>query len=537
MSVLEKIVDRRREDLPQLYRLLNSYGVSAQNALQCLALEPRELPRPRPLQDFRAALLRASRRPQGALILECKAASPSQGQLAADYHPEALARAYEPAAAAISVLCEPTNFHGSFQDLAAVSAAVEVPTLAKDFIIDPVQIALAYCAGADAVLLMLSVLDDITYQQLAAFAASLGLQALTEVLTPEEAVRATALGANLVDINHRNLHTLEIDLNRARDLAPLLGEDTVIVAASGMDNAAQIAQLRDTAHAFLVGSSLSGSADLGAALERLTGLAAEDLRAGGRNAEGEGAFPANGAVTAGDSGKAPRKAGALLKVCGLTTTAAAEACQKVGVDYGGLNLAKKSPRHVSDETAAQLIAAAPQLPYVAVTLASSAVELRELHNRLERITSLARGLCPTARGIVAVQLHCKPGGPAGEELLIGRAARILSGYELWRALPFDADAEIFADTVADPRVETLIVDSPKPGSGIQWDYRALPEQLRQSVVIAGGVGGDNAAAVVEAGFRGVDANSALEINGTNPPEKDPRLIAALAQSLGKEGRK
>ncbi|MFV8797543.1 bifunctional indole-3-glycerol phosphate synthase/phosphoribosylanthranilate isomerase, partial [Yersinia sp. LJYL362] len=153
-------------------------------------------------------------------ILECKKASPSKGVIRDNFNPVEIATVYQNYASAISVLTDEKYFQGNFDFLPQVSAAVTQPVLCKDFIIDAYQIQLARFYQADAILLMLSVLDDETYRRLAAVAHSLNMGVLTEASNAEELDRAIALEAKVVGINNRDLRDLSIDLNRTRELAP-----------------------------------------------------------------------------------------------------------------------------------------------------------------------------------------------------------------------------------------------------------------------------------------------------------------------------
>lgn len=150
-------------------------------------------------------------------------ASPSKGLIREDFDPATIAGIYKHYASAISVLCDEKYFQGSFDFLPIVSKVAPQPILCKDFTIDPYQIYLARYYRADACLLMLSVLDDDQYRQLAAVAHSLNMGVLTEVSNEEELERAIALKAKVVGINNRDLRDMSIDLNRTRQLAPRLG--------------------------------------------------------------------------------------------------------------------------------------------------------------------------------------------------------------------------------------------------------------------------------------------------------------------------
>ena len=248
-TVLDSIVQARRERIEELRTRFGH-------------LRTEELPRSQ--RSFAAALRTRSgrsRSPQPALIMECKAASPSRGTIRSDYDPASLAAQYAPYAAAVSVLTEPDRFNGSFDDLATVREVVDVPVLCKDFIVDEVQVLAARSLGADAVLLMLSVVPDDVYRELAALAHSLGMEVLTEVSTPEEMHRAAALGAEVIGINNRDLRTLETDLARTEEMAPLAPAGVVLVGESGVGAPDDVRRLSGLVDALLVGSSLSGAPD------------------------------------------------------------------------------------------------------------------------------------------------------------------------------------------------------------------------------------------------------------------------------------
>ena len=248
-TVLDSIVQARRERIDELRARFGH--------LRAEDLE-------RSQRSFAAALRTRSgqgRSPQPALIMECKAASPSRGTIRSDYDPASLAAQYAPYAAAVSVLTEPDRFNGSFDDLAAVREVVDVPVLCKDFIVDEVQVLAARSLGADAVLLMLSVVPDDVYRELAELAHSLGMEVLTEVSTPQEMHRASALGAEVIGINNRDLRTLETDLARTEEMAPLAPAGVVLVGESGVGVAEDVRRLSGLVDALLVGSSLSGAPD------------------------------------------------------------------------------------------------------------------------------------------------------------------------------------------------------------------------------------------------------------------------------------
>ena len=287
-----------------------------------------------PLSTFQNAIVPSERRFYDALrgtrtafILECKKASPSKGVIRDDFDPARIAGIYKHHASAISVLTDEKYFQGSFDFLPVVSTIAPQPILCKDFIIDPYQIYLARHYQADACLLMLSVLDDEQYRQLAAVAHSLNMGVLTEVSNEAELERAIALEAKVVGINNRDLRDLSIDLNRTRQLAPRLGAGVTVISESGINTYADVRELSHFANGFLIGSALMSHSDLDAAVKR---------------------------VLLGEN-----------KVCGLTRPVDARAAFEAGAIYGGLIFVASSPRAV-DVAQAQTVMAAAPLRYVGV---------------------------------------------------------------------------------------------------------------------------------------------------------------------------
>jgi len=205
------------------------------------------------------------------VIAECKRRSPSRGVLAADYEPVAIARHYElGGAAAISVLTEPTFFDGSLEHLAAVRAAVNIPLLRKDFIVDEYQLFEARAAGADAILLIVAALGQRALRQLQERAWELGLAALVEVHNEEELERAVDSGARLIGVNNRNLRTLSVDVEASFRLASRIPAQAIAVSESGLQSRADLEQLSVAGYrAFLIGERFMTDSDPAAAIRTL----------------------------------------------------------------------------------------------------------------------------------------------------------------------------------------------------------------------------------------------------------------------------
>lgn len=222
------------------------------------------MPAPR---DVMAAL----REPGIAVIAEVKRASPSKGQLAPIADAAELACAYaEGGARAISVLTEERRFNGSLADLDAVRAAVSVPVLRKDFIVRPYQIHEARAHGADMLLLIVAALEQQALVSMLDRTESLGMTALVEVHTEEEADRALTAGAKVIGVNARDLHTLEVDRDCFARIAPGLPTEVVKIAESGVRGTADLlAYAGAGADAVLVGEGLVTSGDPRAAVADL----------------------------------------------------------------------------------------------------------------------------------------------------------------------------------------------------------------------------------------------------------------------------
>jgi indole-3-glycerol phosphate synthase len=254
-SVLESIVDGVRADLAVREAEVGFAEIKRRSAAA---------PPPR---DVMAAL----RAPGIGVIAEVKRRSPSKGELATIPDPAELARSYaEGGARVISVLTESRRFGGSLADLAAVRAVVDLPVLRKDFVVSPYQVHEARVYGADLVLLIVAALEQNVLQALLDRVESLGMTALVEVHTEEEADRALEAGASLIGVNARNLHTLEINRAIFGQIAPGLPPNVLRVAESGVRGPGDLLTYAGWgADAVLVGEGLVTSGDPRASVRSL----------------------------------------------------------------------------------------------------------------------------------------------------------------------------------------------------------------------------------------------------------------------------
>ncbi len=396
-------------------------------------------------------------------LLECKKASPSKGLIRPQFDPVAIARVYDNYAAGISVLTDEQFFQGDFEYLKAVRDAVSVPVLCKDFIIDVRQLRLARNLGADAALLMLSVLEDDHYRELAQEAARLGLDILTEVSNEAEIHRALALDARIIGINNRNLRDLSVDLATTERLAGLVPEDRVVISESGIHHHAEVRRLAPHADAFLVGSSLTEQEDVD--------LACRQLIFGP------------------------------VKVCGLTRPEDAATVAACGASYGGLIFAPGSPRCVTLEQARQIRQGA-DLNFVGVFV----------DQPIDQIATLAREL-----SLYAVQLHGSE-SEADIQALRQALASNNAPCRIFKAVKPDGSNDVGN---ADRRLFDAARGERFGGTGSTFDWQRIGE-ARRDAFLAGGLGPDNINAAAHAGFYGLDINSGVE---SAPGIKDPIKIA------------
>jgi len=253
---LDKIIALKRKELEQ-----------RQQAVPLSRLETAAKRRPAPL-DLASALSAEGL----SLIAEVKRASPSRGMLSPALDAVEVSRSYVSCgAAAISVLTEPDYFMGSEQDLKAVKRALpDVPVLRKDFILQPYQVFEARAWGADAVLLILAVLDDATLKELITISHKLGMHCLPEVHDEAELKRALKSDAQLIGLNNRNLDTLEVDINVTKRLRPLVPADRIVVSESGVKGRQDIQKLREWGvDAVLIGGALVTAKDIPAKIKEL----------------------------------------------------------------------------------------------------------------------------------------------------------------------------------------------------------------------------------------------------------------------------
>lgn len=409
-----------------------------------------------------------------AYILECKKASPSKGLIRAEFNLEDIANVYKHYASAVSVLTDEKYFQGNFEFLPLVRAIVSQPVLCKDFMISEYQVYLARYYQADAILLMLSVVNNETYRVLADLAHSLGMGVLTETSNEEEFERALALGAKIIGVNNRNLHDLTVDLNRVVELtekyADRIPADVRIISESGIYNHKQIRQLQKVAHGFLIGSSLMGNQDLNNAVR---------------------------SVIFGEN-----------KVCGLTRAQDVKIVYENGALYGGLIFAEHSKRYVSLRQAQELVTTAP-LRFVGVFQ----------NQELDFIAKIASQL-----QLYAVQLH----GAETEGFITALRQQLPKNTQIWKAISVNIESQSAVDFTDDLNVDRYIFDSQtenqQGGTGKTFDWSLIPENLKHKIILAGGISPNNVEQAIQQNCLGLDLNSGVESSTGVKDEEKVRLV-------------
>lgn len=430
------------------------------------------------LQPSQRSFFDALNQPNAGYILECKKASPSKGLIREHFNLDEIIEAYLPYAACISVLTDEKYFQGKFEYLEYVRERVTQPVINKDFFVDPYQVYLARYHNADAILLMLSVLTDDEYLELANIAHSLSLDVLTEVSNEEEAHRAVALKANIIGINNRDLRDLSTDLATTEKLVPLVNQAThehVIISESGIYTHQDVRRLSPIVDGFLVGSALMAQDNVTQAVKRLVY--------------------------------------GTIKVCGMTRAKDATDVAKMGASYAGLIFAQKSKRYLSLDDAKDIVAAVP-FNYVGVFVDANVALVVEYANTL---------------GLAAVQLHGSESQSYINELRSALNNANLTDCQIWLAKGITDTLPALDEQNVDRFVLDCKVGEQSGGTGQAFDWQlfvqaALSAQTRSKIILAGGINPDNVQQAAALGLGGIDLNSGVEDAPGKKSEKKLQIV-------------
>jgi len=452
-NILDKIADSTRKRVAEAKKTIPAEKMKA----DALAM-------PKLGFEFEKAL----KKPGISFICECKKASPSKGLIAEDFPYLDIAREYEKAGAdCISVLTEPEYFLGSTEYLREIAAAVQIPCIRKDFVVDEYMIYEARTLGASAVLLICSILGGERLREYIGICDTLGLSALVEAHDEDEVKMALEAGARVIGVNNRNLRDFSVSTGNAVKLRELVPENVVFVAESGIKTAEDIKVLRDAkVDAVLIGETLMRAKDKWKKLRELRG------------------------------DKMPK-----IKICGIMREQDCDCLNETLPDLAGFIFWEKSRRCITPDTA---------------------LKFRErLDRRIKTVGVFVDEdidtICDIARSgaIDVIQLH----GTETDETV--ERIKALTGLPVMKAFTVKGAADI--DPAMRTPADMLLLDNGR-GTGESFDWDNL-EDVDRLYYLAGGLDPDNVAEAVERYCPyGVDVSSGVETDGQKDSDKIRRFI-------------
>lgn len=457
-------------------------------------------------------------------ILECKQASPSQGMINNNFDLHNIINTYANFADAISVLCEENYFKGSVQNLQQVKQILnqknifDIPLLCKDFIIDEYQIYMAKLYGANAILLMLNVLDNDEYIYLSNVAKSLNLDVLTEISDEQEATFAIQYKAENIGINNRDFTTLKTNLKRTNLLVDFIIKNINtnasnenyhpnLISESGFSNHSEIVEYSNIVDGFLIGTSLMKQ------YENLN-IACQKLLLGE------------------------------IKICGITNIDDAKFLnnfnaynKNIFMLYAGLIFVETSKRFVSIETAKNIVRQTKNLQYVAVF---------QNEQNIEKIILLLQKL--DIKNIKIIQLHGDENFENIEyiqnlksKLLNTFGENIANEIQIWKAISASKinsknNLENLVENYLLNGISKIILDNQNGGSGKNFDWNLIPNKYKQNIMLSGGINLNNLQEALNIGCAGIDISSGVELqnnnnNINNIVKKDTQKIQQLFKNF------
>ncbi|VFP78173.1 Tryptophan biosynthesis protein TrpCF [Buchnera aphidicola (Cinara cuneomaculata)] len=393
-----------------------------------------------------------------SFILECKKSSPLNGIINNQFNISKIINVYNKHADIISIITEEKFFKGNFKYLLKARKKTKKPLLCKDFFIDPYQIYYARYHQADAILLMLSILDDNTYIKLSNIAISMNLGILTEIHTYQELQRALSLNASVIGINNRNLKDLSVNLNCTKQLAPLIPNNKIIVCESGINSYKNVRLLSNMVNGFLIGTHLMRSSNLEFATRKII-------------------YGAN-------------------KVCGLKKNTIAKLADTMGCVYGGLIFIPQSPRYVNNQQSKKIIENT-MLKYVGVFCNE---QPQYIVNKVHELN------------LYAIQLH----GQENEEFIKILKKLLPNHIRIWKSISMNKNTTIHKNS----NINRYILDHKNGGTGRRFDWNLIRKFQISNMMLAGGLNLKNIFTASTLGFHGLDLNSGIEkYPGIKDPHK------------------
>ncbi|QJC31550.1 bifunctional indole-3-glycerol-phosphate synthase TrpC/phosphoribosylanthranilate isomerase TrpF [Enterobacteriaceae endosymbiont of Donacia tomentosa] len=402
-------------------------------------------------------------------ILECKKASPAQGIICKNFNIIKIVNVYKNYASAISVITDEKFFQGNFNFIQKIKKLVLQPILCKDFIIDPYQIYFARYYGADAILLILSIINDYEYNILSNIAHRLNMGVLTEVNNKNELKRAINLNAKIISINNRNLKDFSVNVNHTFNILKkqILPKDIILISASGIHNNKQIRDLSKFVHGFLIGSAITSQQNILAKVKSLI-------------------FGKN-------------------KICGLKNVKEAEVTSKYGGFFGGLIFTTKSIRFITLANALKITSYVKTLFYVGVFYNSTIAEIIKISKSLS---------------LYAVQLH----GDEDQNFINILRKKLSKKTKIWKVIKISNHIP----KINFYNIDLYVYDNYLPGKGLSFNWKLLKKKKTNNILLAGGLNIENCIKAINLNCYGLDFNSGIENTlGT----KDLKKIKDIFQKL------
>ncbi|CAL4320949.1 bifunctional indole-3-glycerol-phosphate synthase TrpC/phosphoribosylanthranilate isomerase TrpF [Buchnera aphidicola] len=406
-------------------------------------------------------------------ILEFKKSSPSLGLINNNFNLKKISQVYKKYSSVISVVTEENYFHGNIKNIPIIKKYVKQPILCKDFIFDPYQIYLARYYQADAILLMLSVLNDEQYLYLSHISRKLNLGILTEISNLKELKRALKLKVKVIGINNRNLHDLSIDINKTKNLSPFIQNKSIIISESGIYTNQQVKELSPFVNGFLIGSSLMKSNNLEISIKKII-------------------FGNN-------------------KICGLTRVKDAKYSKKYGAIYGGLIFCKNSPRKINKKISTQ-ITQIKNLLFVGV------FQNQKIEFILKKIFLL---------NLKIIQLH----GIENSKYIALLRKKIGQKIKIWKSINVNQNKFFYKKN---KKINKYLFDNKNPGSGKCFDWNILKKENYKNIILSGGLNTKNCKKASKIGFFGLDFNSGLEKRIGIKDKKKIKKIFNILRNFKKE---
>ncbi|WP_343154561.1 bifunctional indole-3-glycerol-phosphate synthase TrpC/phosphoribosylanthranilate isomerase TrpF [Buchnera aphidicola (Pseudoregma panicola)] len=383
-----------------------------------------------------------------SFILEIKRSSPSLGVICKNFNIQKIVNCYNKYASSISVVTEEKYFNGKLKYLKYVRKNTKLPILCKDFFIDDYQIYLSRFLGADAILLMLSILKDVEYIKFSKIAKSMNLGILTEVNNENEIERAINLKSEIFGINNRNLKDLSIDIKKTKKLSKFIPKNNIIISESGILNNKNVNYLKKYVNGFLIGSSIMSKNNIDLSVKKII-------------------FGNN-------------------KICGITRKKDIIYSSDNGAIYIGIIFVKSSNRYVNYKNVEKLFYYS-HIKYVGVFKNENIYKIKYISEKFN---------------LYAIQLH----GEENQEYINILRKILNKNINIWKAIGIKNSIPY----INFKNIDYIVLDNTIPGSGKTFNWNLLKNINKKKIFLSGGINIKNLKKALNLKCHGLDLNSGLE---------------------------